>query len=121
MVSADVFSLFNQRQHRGEPSIDYIVTNTCRALDRDPLFSRPGDSGSWVFDPQGRVVGVMIGRAEGPVIRREVLGATLHELRAETWQYIVPIRSIFRDIERVTGCKVSLELTEEGEEEEGRD
>jgi hypothetical protein len=111
VVSADPFSLFNQKQHNGAPSIDWVVTNH----DVCPFFAA-GDSGSWAFDRHGRVVGIVTGQAKGRAVRRMTDDDTTPmDSSTETWQYLVPIRSILRDIERVTGCTVTLEMPEDEE------
>ncbi|KAL9016675.1 MAG: hypothetical protein Q9185_006002 [Variospora sp. 1 TL-2023] len=59
--------------------------------DRERAFSRPGDSGSWVFSGTGRLVGMIWGQNSN--------GATV----------FTPIDLIFKDIEFMTGgCKVAL-------------
>ena len=56
-VSADCFVLLNQKKHGGRPSHDWIVTCTAR----DPPFCVPGDSGGWVYDAEGCLVGSAVG------------------------------------------------------------
>jgi hypothetical protein len=100
-VSASQFSLFNLEEHRGQPSLDWVVIGA-----RDTLsFAGRGDSGAWVFDTEGRLVGMVVGSGVGPLIDR-TSGSCVHP--EDEWNYITPVEPLFQDIERQTGCRVRL-------------
>ena len=109
VVSADRFVLLNHNEHGARPSLDWVVATSAD----DPEISRGGDSGAWVYDANGCLVGVVVGRAVGVTMRRTHPSSGVLEpervVAEQSWHWITPIRPIFRDIERVTGCKVTLE------------
>ena len=110
-VSADHFVLLNQEQHGGRPSLDWIVTNRVGQVH----FSVGGDSGAWLYDTQGSLVGLVVGQATG--LRKTRASGTIHpaDSEFEGWHYITPIGAVFRDIERVTGCQVTVNLDSEAD------
>ena len=104
-VSADLFTLTNQERHNGKPSLDWIVTNA----GSNP-FSVAGDSGAWVYDTDGCAVGVVVGRATGFRQNRVSGIFTPEDCDNQSYHFISPINAVLQDIERVTGCKVTLNL-----------
>jgi len=69
----------------GQKSVEYAVVGQDKKL-----FSKEGDSGAWVIDSSGSLIGMVIGQG----------------IRGQT--YITPITEVFKDIEEKTGAKVSL-------------
>ena len=57
----------------------------------DILFNKAGDSGAWVLDPLGDLVGVLWGGCE-----------------KSNHGYLTPIRLVINDIENFTGKKVEM-------------
>lgn len=54
-------------------------------------FSKKGDSGSWVLNPDGQLGGVLLAGQEGM-----------------SWSYVTPISVVLADIEAKLECTVSL-------------
>ena len=106
VVSADRFVLLNQEIHDRRPSLDWIVTTPVW----DGLFSKPGDSAGWVYDHEGCLIGSVVGMASGIATKRTNGRLEQSHDSLESWHYIVPIDATFRDIERTTGCRVTLTL-----------
>ncbi|KAL9027059.1 MAG: hypothetical protein Q9196_004360 [Gyalolechia fulgens] len=75
-----------------EPFYQYTQEHTIvsRRADEGRVFSKAGDSGSWVFDEQAMLVGMIFGD--------NGQGAT----------FFTPIALILADIELMTGCTVEL-------------
>ena len=105
-VSADRFVLLNQRPNGGRPSLNWVVNVTAR----DPPFSFPGDSGGWVYDTAGCLVGSVVGQATGSCTELTANGLEVIPGSRDSWSFITPIEATFRDIEKVTGCQVTLDL-----------
>ena len=116
-VSADRFVLLNQKTNGGVPSLDWIVITT----PLEPLFCVPGDSGAWVYDAEGCLLGHVIGQALGQRTAMTKDGLEILLEREGSWTYITPIEATLRDIERTTGCRVTLDLGRDEDGVDGRD
>lgn len=79
-IKSNVF--WNDQTH---PTAEHVI---CGRLS---TFGQCGDSGAFVLDHFGRLVGMLVaGQSK------------------EGWGYVTPIEAVFADIERKTGCEVSL-------------
>lgn len=68
-----------------QPTKEHVICG------RSSHFGGFGDSGAFVLDKFGRLVGMLVAGHLG-----------------EGWRYITPIKALFADIQRRTGCEVSL-------------
>ena len=105
-VSASQFSLFNSKEHQRQPSLEWVIIGS----DRGVHFASEGDSGAWVFDTAGCLVGMVVGRGVGPLVTRTSSGIAVEREDEvnQAWHYITPVELLFQDIEHQTGCSVRL-------------
>ena len=76
------------------------------------VFSAAGDSGSWVFSNDAKVVGIVVSIAG---TRKE----NGEEAKEVYFHIITPIEAVFDDIEAETGCQMSVAVDPLDGETEG--
>lgn len=111
-VSNNAMSL--RREPQGlvfEPVEEWCVFGLPSEHGRPDAFSRPGDSGSAVWDAKtGRIGGLLIG---GRGVKDEVTGHIVD------WTYVTPMERLLHDI-KSSGFNVSIPVDEHGSEPEAK-
>lgn len=85
----------------GDPeTLLYTTWNIAPPPKQLQNLSQSGDSGSWVFDKDGNLCGILFAGSN----------PELGQGSGKSHGFVIPIDRVFADIEKVTGSKVSLPL-----------